>query len=164
MRLFLFILLSIFLVACQKQTSGFAFFPADESELSPLEKKLFTPTRFKRLREPISFPSSLAIYYLYQPESPHYGEVYAISLSKFSLGWVEVDLYNQRLDGTRGALFGKLEDLDPGRYLLRIAYENKVIDKIEFSIQENRESDEPDFSTDILANANDADDILQYSQ
>lgn len=152
------------LAGCAKK-GEFAFFPADERDLSPLQARLYVPQRFRKLKPPISFPGSLSIYYIYRPGSPKNGDVYAMSLSKQSLGWVEVDLKNQRLDPSRGVLYDKLVGLEPGEYLLKIAYEDKVIDEIQFEIQPYREFDEPDYETDLASGNfdNDVDDIVLNS-
>ena len=165
MRFSILILLVLTSTFCSKTRGTFAFFSADQSQLNVNQQKWYQPRRCKKFKPPASFQQSKILWYFYTPGTTHFQKPYAMSLSQKSLGWVEVDLKNQELN-SEGAIIDQFTGLEPGKYLLRIAYENEVIDRYEFEIVPDENKDTIDFSAAVTSTSDleEVDDILLYSK
>lgn len=137
-----------------------------------MRNKLFQPDVFKIYQEPIVFTKGLDIWFSYVPAVPRWGSTYAVSLSKKTLGYNEIDLRNQVLKRSRKMLIDHYSPLPIGKYLLRIAINNKVIDSVYFEVRADENAEKidydaplpPDEDDDSFENSEEQDDILKNSK
>jgi hypothetical protein len=126
----------------------FAFTVADHSNLPVLEQHFFQPQRFvKPLAKPI-FERDDVMWYAYRPYSAKTGRFYGISLQKKSLGYQEIDLRNRTIAEGQGMLIDHYKQLEEGEYRLKIAYDNEVIDQIDFIVVGDSASESIDYEKD----------------
>lgn len=160
----LFVLLAIFTqIGCFGKEGQFSFFAADMSDLTLLEKKFYRPSEFKKMRAPVSFETDDVIWFAYEPPSPDASALYAVSLQRKSLGYVEIDLRNLRLALGTDQLIDKFENLETGEYLLKVAADGKVLSQTSFSILEDSASDVVDYDAPADDDA-EADEIIAFSR
>jgi hypothetical protein len=148
MRWKLAVLGLVVLSACGRGRGKFAFTVANHKELAPLEQHFFQPKRFVRHRVKPIFERDDVLWYAYQPASAKHGRYYGISLQRKSLGYQEIDLRNRKLIDNQEMLIDSYQHLDEGEYRLKIAYEDKVIDQVDFLVVGNSASEAIDFESD----------------
>ena len=131
-----------------KGRGQFAFTVADHSNLPVLEQHFFQPQRFvKPSTQPI-FETDDVLWYAYRPASVKNGQFYGVSLQKKSLGYQEIDLRNRTIIDGQGMLIDHYKELDEGEYRLKIAFNNEVIDQIDFIVVADSASESIDYSVD----------------
>lgn len=161
------VFLSIFLINCKEKGNDFAFYPVDESSLSQMQKQFYYPRYLNHYKQPILFSENRNIWFSYNPPEKNYKEAYAISLSKKSLGWIEFDLKNQKLDFNVKYLINNYANLPSGKYLLRVALNNEILGSVTFEViaEEDKEDDYIDYEAPLdVVLENDTDDIRRYSR
>lgn len=147
-RILLLLALSTLNCSFFKGKGQFAFTVADHSNLPVLEQHFFQPKRFvKPLAKPI-FERDDVLWYAYRPYSVKTGRFYGISLQKKSLGYQEIDLRNRTIAEGQGMLIDHYKQLEEGEYRLKIAYDNEVIDQIDFIVVGDSASESIDYSVD----------------
>jgi len=164
----IFIFSFIFLFNCSPSGHGFAFHITDR-QTSNLNVNWYQPRLFKKMRSPIIFAGKKVIWFAYVPKNRKYGNKYAISLSKKSLGWIEILLKNQILKKDVGMLIDFFDDLSDGKYLLRIANSEAVIDSAVFEVQSSENNNVIDYNVSINKtienfDSENGDDILIFSR
>jgi hypothetical protein len=131
-----------------KGRGQFAFTIADHSNLPVLEQHFFQPQRFvKPATKPI-FERDDVVWYAYRPYSLKSGQFYGISLQKKSLGYQEIDLRNRTIAEGQGMLIDHYKQLEEGEYRLKIAFDNEVIDQIDFIVVGDSASESIDYEKD----------------
>ncbi|MDI7196364.1 hypothetical protein QMM61_06550 [Leptospira santarosai] len=122
-----------------KPTGEFGWALLDEEKLNILEKKIMTVGEYTITRENLIFPDDKSIYYIYRfsRSVPETAETY-VSLSRFQLGYNEMDVLRKRPNPISKTIEGSFQRLSPGKYLLKIAYEGDVIDEVEFLVRSTR--------------------------
>ncbi len=149
MRIFLFaVVMSLFAVGCSNGRGRFAFTVADHTDLPPLEQRFFQPQRFVRFDNKPIFERDDVVWYAYKPSSPKAGKYYGISLQKKSLGYQEIDLRNRTIADGQGMLIDHYKGLEEGEYRMKIAYNNEVIDQIDFIVVADSASESIDYEVD----------------
>ena len=126
--------LVFFSAFCMKKSGGFAFHAVNDSKFTPLQKMIYLPRQFTKYQNPIQFNENLNIWFTYEPSKHDYHQPYAVSLSRKSLGWIEIDLKNLHLSNKIGYLVNNYPELKHGQYLLTVALENKILSSVEFEI------------------------------
>ena len=166
-----FMILLFSMLFCAEEEPGmFAFFPAEMSELDSLGKNHYRPKWFKKYRSGTSFPSDKTLWFTWKPSAPDTTLPYAISLSRKSLGFNEIDLRNSTIRPGVGAIVDYYENLEPGQYLLRVAYKNTVQDSVYFDIVSTVGPGLVDYETPVeipfesLTSETEYDDIREYSR
>lgn len=126
----------------------FAFTVADHTNLPVLEQHFFQPQRFvKPATKPI-FERDDVLWYAYRPFSAKMGRFYGISLQKKSLGYQEIDLRNRTIAEGQGMLIDHYKQLEEGEYRLKVAFENEVIDQIDFIVVGDSATESIDYEKD----------------
>ncbi len=184
-------LLLLFSVAgCSTQIRGtFGWTAVDDRGIEDFERGLLLETEFRIKRENLYFFDYQTIWWVYQIRGGRYsgdGFLAALYENNNTPDPVEVDLRRVPIlrDGSYDYIRQYYEDLSPGRYLLKIAYESEVVDQVEFFIvppggpsemirddefanfEEMRHEDvEEDFHRDREGSGRDEefDEILRYS-
>lgn len=90
-------------------------------------------------RHNLIFPDDKTICYIYRfsRSVSESAETY-VSLSKFQLGYNEMDVLRKRPNPISQTIEGSFQGLSPGKYLLKVAYEGDVIDEVEFLVRSIR--------------------------
>lgn len=146
MRLHLFCV--FFLLTACSQKSRFGFAVGDAAQLPELERRFYQPQRFVSYQRVPIFEEDDVLWFAYRPASPQPGAFYGISLQKKSLGYQEIDLRNRQLVPEQDLLIDHYRNLSPGEYRIKIAYQNRVIDQVDFIIVADSASEAIDFATD----------------
>lgn len=133
---------------CARSRGRFAFTVADHTDLPALEQRFFQPQRFVRFDNKPIFERDDVVWYAYKPVSPKSNKFYGISLQKKSLGYQEIDLRNRTIADGQGMLIDHYKGLDEGEYRMKIAYDNEVIDQIDFVVVADSASESIDYETD----------------
>ncbi|MBM9501909.1 hypothetical protein JWG44_16765 [Leptospira sp. 201903071] len=122
--------------ACFKPTGDFGWAVMDEEKFNILEKKIMTVGEYTITRENLIFPDDKTIHYIYRfsRSVPETAETY-VSLSRFQLGYNELDVLRKRPNPISKTIEGSFQGLTPGKYLLKVAYEGDVIDEVEFLVR-----------------------------
>ena len=167
MRKFIIMLLPALFINCGQNKGVFAFFPADESALTQMQKTYYHPPQFIRFQPPILFPENRTVWVAYNPGVINYKTPYAISLSQKSIGWIEMNLKNQLLPAGSKYLVNQYTNLSAGKYLLRVAHNNKIIGSVSFEVitDDKRNEDYIDYDAPIdVVFDTEADDIRVLSR
>lgn len=146
-----YLLFPVLLLHCGESKGTFAFFPANESALTEMQKTYYYPPRFNRFQSPILFSENRTIWVAYRPASRSYSSPYALSLSQKSLGWMEINLKTQSLAKGSKYLVNRYKNLPAGKYLLRVAHDNRIVDSIEFEVtmEESSREDYIDYDAPV---------------
>jgi len=136
------------MAACGNGRGRFAFAVADHTNLPVLEQRFFHPQRFVSYQQTPVFERDDVLWYAYRPASPRTGAYYGISLQKKSLGYQEIDLRNRQIAEGQGMLIDYYRNLEEGEYRLKIAYNNRVIDQIDFIVVADSASESVNFEED----------------
>lgn len=145
---FLALTVSAVTIGCGNGRGRFAFTVADHTDLPALEQRFFHPQRFVRFETNPIFERDDVIWYAYKPTAPKMGKYYGISLQRKSLGYQEIDLRNRTIADGQGMLIDHYKGLDEGEYRMKIAYDNEVIDQIDFVVVADSASESIDYETD----------------
>lgn len=160
-------LLSLFfLFACDQKPKGqFGWAAVQDDDLGPLEQRLLMQTEFKLAQDRLFFHENDTIWWIFRLEGGFYNEdrflaaLYTVGESPEP---VEIDLRQVIPESTeKGDVIRQYyEPLEPGRYVLKIAYESVPISQVEFTVLEA-----PDPWDDGHYSLEEApyDDILHYS-
>ncbi len=140
--------LSALSIGCGNGRGRFAFTVADHTDLPALEQRFFQPHRFVRFENKPIFERDDVVWYAYKPVSPKNNKFYGISLQKKSLGYQEIDLRNRTIADGQGMLIDHYKGLEEGEYRMKIAYNNEVIDQIDFVVVADSASESIDYESD----------------
>jgi len=166
-RILIVLLAGFFFSYCGKSSGSFAFHAVNDQNFTEFQKKVYSPREFKKYHDPILFNENQHLWFSYEPAKVEYKIPYAVSLSKKSLGWIEIDLKNVHLSRNIGYLVDSYPDLKFGKYKLTVALKDKILNSIEFEIL--KEGDQKDDFIDydmplsILMDS-DADDLRALSR
>lgn len=147
-----FILLSSF-YSCTEKKSAFAFFPMDDSELDFIQNKYFHPPLFKYYKPPINFSENKAIWFSYNPPKISREIPYAVSLSRKSLGWIEIDLRAVQLKKNSNYLVNFYKDLEPGEYQITVALDRQKLGSVVFQIKPESNKSRIDYDAPLEESA-----------
>ena len=177
-------------VSCTREIHGtFAWAGNDDRGIQEPERSLLLATEFRIGREDLYFFDYESIWWIYQIQGGSYdadGFLAALYENNLTPDPVEVDLRRVPIqhDGCCDYIRQYYEDLAPGRYSLKIAYNSQVVDQVEFyvvppdgpaaiDVQRNRPDLELDLDSESLDDESDnpdgmnqheeSDDILRYS-
>ncbi|TGK13091.1 hypothetical protein EHO60_02510 [Leptospira fletcheri] len=154
------LLFSLFFGTCLGMKGEFGWALLDEDQLDFLEKKMTHVSEFTLTREKLVFPGDKTLVFIYKfsklpdPEAPTY-----VSLSRFQLGFNEIEVSRKRPDLSTSTIRGSFRDLPEGKYLLKVSYDEEVIDSVEFRIVSPEGGQEEDEEA-----GTDSDDIKKYSK
>ncbi|AOP33649.1 hypothetical protein A0128_07200 [Leptospira tipperaryensis] len=152
LRISFLILTFVLSTSCFKPTGDFGWAVMDEEKFNVLEKKIMTVGEYTITRENLIFPDDKTIHYIYRfsRSVPETAETY-VSLSRFQLGYNELDVLRKRPNPISKTIEGSFQGLTPGKYLLKVAYEGDVIDEVEFLVRTPKGS----FSEEASSQADD---------
>lgn len=138
----LFVLLVTFLGGCSSRIKGeFGWSSVDDRGIEEPELGLLVENRYRIAREQIYFYDYESIWWIYLIDSGSYDRdefLAALYLNNMTPDPVEVDLRHvtvQRTGFNDGFIRQKYDPLDPGNYVLKIAYKSDVIDQVEFTVE-----------------------------
>lgn len=126
--------------ACSGNIHGsFAWAGNDDRGIEEPERSLLLTTEFRIGRDDLFFFDYETIWWIYQIRSGSYDEsgfLAALYENNLTPDPVEVDLRRVPIqrDGCCDYIRQFYENLDPGRYLLKIAYDSQVVDQVEFTV------------------------------
>ncbi|WP_061247348.1 LIC_12238 family plasminogen-binding lipoprotein [Leptospira noguchii] len=138
-KIFFFSLAFSVISTCFKPTGEFGWALLDEEKFNIIEKKIMTVGEYTVTRHNLIFPDDKTICYIYRfsRSVSESAETY-VSLSKFQLGYNEMDVLRKRPNPISQTIEGSFQGLSPGKYLLKVAYEGDVIDEVEFLVRSIR--------------------------
>jgi hypothetical protein len=115
----------------------------------------------------VQFNENQTLWFSYKPGNINFKQPYAISLSKKSLGWIEIELKNVNLIKETGYLVENYPQLKSGKYLITIAMGKEILSSIEFEVINERDQRENyiDYEMPLdVALDSDADDLRALSR
>ncbi len=131
------LVLPFFFLSCLGMTGEFGWALLDETKLSPLEKKIPSVQEFTLTRDKLVFPTDKTLVYLYKfSRMPNPDAEIYISLSRFQVGFNEIEVNRKRPDTSNFTITGYFRELIEGKYLVKVSYEGEVIDNVEFRVVE----------------------------
>ena len=128
------------LVHCGKPEAGdFGWAALNKEGMGEVEERLLQPRDYRIRRNRLFFSESQTIYWIYRISSGGFGTskfLAALYTTGESPEPVEIDLRRLELEeGGGGYVFRQYyEPLDPGAYILKIAYESVPFDQVEFQV------------------------------
>ncbi|EQA43871.1 putative lipoprotein [Leptospira broomii serovar Hurstbridge str. 5399] len=159
-RFFFPLFLAFFMASCLGMKGEFGWAILDEEQLDFLEKRMTNISEFTLTRDKLAFPNDKTLAYIYKfsrlpnPEAETY-----VSLSRFQLGFNEIEVSRKRPDLSTSTIRGSFRDLPTGKYLLKVSYDEDVIDSVEFRIVSPEGTAEEDED-----GSSNSDDIEKYSK
>ncbi len=160
----LFFLISLaFIINCGPSDGEFGWATTQDENKSVLERELYMVTDFKMTRVNLIFSPSDTIHYIYTfSRHPGDGVEFVVTLEKESMGFVEIDLKKKMLEAETSSLKDRFIRLSPGKYRVQVAFEEEVIDSIEFDVlpEEGYSFESPNIDKD----QEEKDDIIKYSR
>lgn len=165
-RIFLLFAIVLFLGACSEDpiTGEFAWSTTDDRGVLEPERGLLVETEFRFGRKNLIFNDFETIWWIYQINSGKYNDDEFLAVLYENNGSpdpAEVDLRQVRIfkQSGKGIIRQKYEELEPGSYILKIAYKSLPVDEVEFEVlpmsDPTRIQDEPPEG---------ADEIIYYSR
>jgi hypothetical protein len=133
-------ILLLFFGYCAPATGDFGWAVTSDQGKEVLEKVHFQITDYKMMEEDIIFSPSDTIHYVYKFKWSLFQNNYSpkdefyVSLEKESLGFVEIEFKKKFIDMDSFSLKDKFSNLEIGRYNLKIAYDEEVLDSIFFEV------------------------------
>lgn len=125
---------------CQPARGEFGFAVTNDEGKDILEKEISQVTDYKMMRTGVIFSPDDTIHYVYKFKWNLFDYNYSsrdefyVVLEKESLGFVEIELKKKFIEKDSYSLKDKFQNLDVGRYNLKVAYEGDVIDSIIFEV------------------------------
>ena len=165
-RLLLLCLL-IPLLSCGKPEPGdFGWAALNKEGMGEIEEMLLQPRDYRIRRDRLFFSESQTIYWIYRIESGSFDTekfLAALYTTGESPEPVEIDLRRLELEsGAGGYVFRQYyEPLDPGSYILKIAYESIPFDQVEFQVIP--EPDPWQYADNVTDEEEGFDPLLHYS-
>lgn len=153
--------------ACGRPESGeFGWATLNKEGMAETEEMLLQPRDYRIRRDRLFFSESQTIYWIYRLSSGTYDKslfLAALYTTGESPEPVEIDLRRLELeDGPGGPVFRQYyEPLDPGSYILKIAYESVPFDEVEFQVLP--EADPWQYADSGAAEEEGFDPLLHYS-
>ncbi len=164
----------ISILSCSTKIKGeFGWSSTDDRGLNNPELSLLVEDEFHYSRSNIYFYNYETIWWVYMIEKGSYDdEGFLASLYENNLSPepVEIELRHVRVQKSgfsRGFIRQKYDPLNPGNYLLRIAYKSRIVDEVEFHVvppdgahSVNEEDEIPVFDK---RDTEDEDEIMKFS-
>ncbi|PJZ68058.1 hypothetical protein CH373_04640 [Leptospira perolatii] len=138
-----YIICAFLFFSCLGMKGEFGWAIIDESQLDSLERKMTDVQEFTLTREKLVFPNDQTIVYLYKfSKTPSTNAETYVSLSRFQVGYNEVEVTRKRPDPYSSSIRGSFRNLPVGKYLLKVSYDDVVIDSVEFRVISHSETEE----------------------
>ncbi|TGK47306.1 LIC_12238 family plasminogen-binding lipoprotein [Leptospira bouyouniensis] len=159
----LFTLLLLLLIQCGVPKGEFGWTTTKMEEMDILEQHIQTITDYKMMRDDLIFSPTDTIHYVYQfSRNPGLETDFHISLNRYELDFVEIDIKKKRVEPDTLAIRDEFSLLRTGEYLIKIVYEGDTVDEVKFRVlpvegytQENLEQELAGDQTD---------EIIKYSR
>jgi hypothetical protein len=119
---------------------SFGFNATDERDIEEPEKSRISETEFRLVSGPLHFYSYETIWWMYRIESGYYKDedlLMVLYTNNSTPTPVESELRRVKTQKTGSAypvIRDYFRDLEPGKYILAIAQNSKVVDKVEFKV------------------------------
>lgn len=159
----LFTLLLLLFIQCGVPKGEFGWTTTKMEEMDILEQHIQTITDYKMMRDDLIFSPTDTIHYVYQfSRNPGLETDFHISLNRYELDFVEIDIKKKRVEPDTLAIRDEFSLLRTGEYLIKIVYEGDTVDEVKFRVlpvegytQENLEQELAGDQTD---------EIIKYSR
>lgn len=123
------------MINCGPSKGEFGWAVSHDKDKDILERELYQVTDFKMTRLNLIFAPEDTIHYIYTfDRNPGLTTEFVVTLEEETLGFIEIDLKKKKIEPETTSLKDKFVQLKPGRYRLRIVFEQEVIDGIEFEV------------------------------
>jgi len=129
------ILACFFLMSCGVPQGDFGWASTHSSDLDLLEKQWMTVTDFKMMRDGLLFSPQDTIHFVYTfARSPGAETVFYLSLNRYELDYVEIDIKPKQIDPDTTSLRDQYDKLAIGQYRLKIVHEGETVDQVDFQV------------------------------
>ncbi len=120
-------------------------------------------TDYKMMRDGLIFSPSDTIHYVYQfSRNPGSETDFYISLNRYELDFVEIDIKKKNVEVESGAIRDSFSELRTGEYLIKIVYEGDVVDEVKFQVLPEEGYTEETVEQELAAEQED--EIIKYSR
>ncbi|MCE9499422.1 MAG: hypothetical protein K8R21_02805 [Leptospira sp.] len=168
MRLLFAFLLILTMINCGQPTGEFGWAVTNDEDLDILFAETQSVTDFKMTRKNLFFSPDDTIHYVYTFDSKlsftpiDESTEFIVVLEEESLGFVEKDLKRKKIEPGSKSLKESFQNLNPGKYLLKVVFEQETIDSVEFDVipKEGYSSETADLDLDDP----EKDEIIKYSR
>ena len=125
----------LFLIYCGVPKGEFGWANTNSQDIDELERHWMTVTDFKMMRDDLIFSPKDTIHFVYTFErSPGAETVFHLSLNRYELDYVEIDIKPKSIDPDTNSLRDQYDKLALGNYLLKIVHEGETIDSVPFQV------------------------------
>ncbi|MDF3819520.1 hypothetical protein P3G55_06400 [Leptospira sp. 96542] len=161
-RWFLFFLTCLFF-QCGVPKGEFGWATTKMENMDELEKHIQTITDYKMMREGLIFSPTDTIHYVYQfSRNPGAETDFHISLNKYELDFVEIDIKKKRAEVDSLAIRDEFSLLQTGEYLLKIVNEGDTVDEVHFQVLPDEGYTQENLEQELAGDQ--TDEIIKYSR
>lgn len=167
MKVYFVVFLAFITSSCWDNSGSFSFHSINEHKFTEFQRKNYIPRTFHKYKSPVQFNEDETLWFAYEPSKVVNNGIYAVSLSRKSLGWIEIDLKNVKFSRKTGYLIDNYPKLKSGRYLLTVAIDNTILNSVEFEILKQSDQREDYIDYDMPLNVvldSDVDDLRALSR
>ncbi|GBF50290.1 lipoprotein [Leptospira ryugenii] len=159
-----FLCLSLFpLIHCGVPSGEFGWATSDSQKLSILEREIQTITDYKMMRDGLIFSPKDTIHYVYQfSRNPGLESDFYISLNRYELDFVEIDIKRKRVEPDSLAIRESYTGLRAGEYLMKVVHEGDVVDEVKFHVLPEEGYTEDTIEQELASEQED--EIIKYSR
>lgn len=159
----LFVLLLLFFIQCGVPKGEFGWTTTKMEEMDILEKHIQTITDYKMMRDDLIFSPSDTIHYVYQfSRNPGLETDFHISLNRYELDFVEIDIKKKRVEPDTLAIRDEFSLLRTGEYLIKIVYEGDTVDEVKFRVLPDEGYTQENLEQELAGDQ--TDEIIKYSR
>ena len=122
------VILSLSIVGCGKLEGEFAF-------------KTFFDDVYRRIQGVPQFDDTMEVNWVYVFNEVHGYHNIGVVIMKKEIIWVDIEKRIENINESKRTIYGRIKDLEEGRYKIIIAKAGKIIDQKEFLIYGAAEND-----------------------
>ncbi|ABZ96628.1 Hypothetical protein LEPBI_I0490 [Leptospira biflexa serovar Patoc strain 'Patoc 1 (Paris)'] len=158
-----YILPFFLLIQCGVPKGEFGWTTTKMEEMDILEQHIQTITDYKMMRDDLIFSPTDTIHYVYQfSRNPGLETDFHISLNRYELDFVEIDIKKKRAEPDTLAIRDEFSLLRTGEYLIKIVYEGDTVDEVKFRVLPDEGYTRENLEQELAGDQ--TDEIIKYSR
>ncbi|WP_246052018.1 LIC_12238 family plasminogen-binding lipoprotein [Leptospira idonii] len=150
-------------IHCGVPKGEFGWAITKAGEIDILEKQIQIITDYKMMRDGLIFSPSDTIHYVYSfSRNPGSELDFYISLNRYELDYVEIDIKKKNPETESGAIRDEFSQLITGEYLLKIVHEGDTVDEVKFQVLPEEGYTEETIEQELAGDQKD--ELIKYSR
>ncbi|PJZ38189.1 hypothetical protein CH354_02830 [Leptospira levettii] len=150
-------------IQCGVPKGEFGWTTTKMEEMDILEQHIQTITDYKMMRDDLIFSPTDTIHYVYQfSRNPGLETDFHISLNRYELDFVEIDIKKKRVEPDSLAIRDEFSLLRTGEYLIKIVHEGDTVDEVKFRVLPDEGYTQENLEQELAGDQ--TDEIIKYSR